>query len=1072
MSMISDSCLTAEEIDKYVSRLLPRGEAERVRKHLGECDACNRLANETSEHVDLLGQLRDAVEHQGLDEHLPPKQTIEGYEIIRELSRGGQGVVYEALERSTKRKVALKVLVAGAHASKSARKRFEREIELVAQLRHPNIITVFHSDVTPDGAAFCVMDYVRGKPLHEFVRAKKLALEEILDLFATVCDAVQYAHQRGVIHRDLKPTNIVVDAEGSPKILDFGLARQLTAPVDTVVSLSQQIIGTLPYMSPEQIGGNPDEIDTRTDVYALGVILYELLTGRYPYSTEGTTPEVLRQIAETPPTSARRAWTSSTGVMRCSTRRLRPGECPIDGEVETVLSKALAKERERRYQSAGELARDIRHYLGGEPIEAKRDSGWYVLRKHVRKYKAVAMLTLAFVFALAVGFGTSLAFWARAAADRERLARINYFKQIGLAQAAYDHKEIARMKRLLEDCPPELRGWEWRRLFWLSDRSKVTLEGHEEDFRWSNIAGVRSAAFSPDPSPVGQIVSGGQDKTVRLWDLATKQEIRPLSPLRGHDAAVVSVAFSPNGKRIVSGSWDKTLKVWDADTGEEVKTLDGSKGPVLAVAYSPDGRQIASGDQHKMLRLWDADTGQQSHVLRGHQGEVTTVAFSPSGKQTVSGSRDKAVNVWDTQTGELIHTLVGHEETIEAVAYSPEGKWIASGSWDKTVRLWDATTGQQVRMLTGHDDVVFAVAFSPDSSLIVSGGGDRVLRVWDANSGEEMSVLHGHEFPVTSVSFSRDGQQVLSSSEDFTVKVWEVNTPPDVRVLRGYDGHVMAVAFSPDGRWIASGSADRTIKVWDGETGKEVGTLSGHEQNVRSVAFSADGRRIVSGSHDQTVRIWDARTGDEIWILRGHTDKVRSVTFSPDDRQIVSGGEDNTVRVWDASTRDKIRTLRGHGDAVTAVAFSPNGREIASASADNTVKLWNASSGEIRVTLRGHEHPVTSVAFSVDGTRIVSGSWDNTVRVWDLSTAAEILKIDDAHEYDVYSVAFSPDGQRIVSGSADKTVKVWDASTGEQALTLRGHQSAVRSVIFSPDGAQIVSGSPDGTVRVWDTSAR
>ena len=347
------------------------------------------------------------------------KIRIEGYDIIRELHRGGQGVVYQAIEKATKRKVAIKVLIEGPHASKTARKRFEREIELVAQLKHPNIISIFHSGETPEGMRYCVMDYIRGVPMDKYVHENDLSLEDRLKVFSTVCDAVQYAHQKGVIHRDLKPSNILVDSAGNPKVLDFGLAKVLTAPVETVISLSQQVIGTLPYMSPEQARGNPDDIDTRTDIYALGIILYEILTGHYPYPVAGQMAEVLKHIAETPPTPPSRQWTADSGVTKRSSKHLRAGKCPIDNDLQTVVLKTLAKERERRYQSAGELAKDIQHYLADEAIDAKRDSGWYVFGKTIHRHRAKLAVAAAFVV-LVGAFGSYIGWDRSRQADRQR----------------------------------------------------------------------------------------------------------------------------------------------------------------------------------------------------------------------------------------------------------------------------------------------------------------------------------------------------------------------------------------------------------------------------------------------------------------------------------------------------------------------------------------------------------------------------------------------------------------------------------------------------------------------------
>lgn len=361
-----------------------------------------------------------------------PSIRIEGYDIVRELHRGGQGVVYQAIEKATKRKVAIKVLIEGPYASKTARKRFEREIELVAQLKHPNIISIFHSGETPEGMRYCVMDYIRGVPLDRYVHENHLPLEDRLKVFSTLCDAVQYAHQKGVIHRDLKPSNILVDSAGNPKVLDFGLAKVLAAPVETVVSLSQQVIGTLPYMSPEQARGNPDDIDTRTDIYALGIILYEILTGHYPYPVAGQMAEVLRHIAETPPTPPSRQWTPDSGVTERTSKHLRAGKCPIDDDLQTVVLKTLAKERERRYQSAGELAKDIQHYLADEAIDAKRDSGWYVFRKSIHRHQAKVAVAAAFVV-LVGAFGSYIRWDNRREAEKQATQEAQLVEERALA---------------------------------------------------------------------------------------------------------------------------------------------------------------------------------------------------------------------------------------------------------------------------------------------------------------------------------------------------------------------------------------------------------------------------------------------------------------------------------------------------------------------------------------------------------------------------------------------------------------------------------------------------------------
>ncbi len=1095
--MTSPPCLTAEDLEGYTAGTLPPHEAKRAREHVNRCDACKQLVEEGTAHVHLLAQLRDAVEQADVGPPLQPSQMIEGYEIIRELSRGGQGVVYEALHKATKRKVALKVLVAGAYAAKPARKRFEREIELVAQLKHPNIITVFHSGVTPDGQQFCVMDYIRGKPLHKYVREKKLALEETLGLFATVCEAVQYAHQRGIIHRDLKPTNIMVDAEGSPKILDFGLAKQMAGPVDTIVSVSRQIIGTVPYMSPEQIGGNPDEIETRTDVYALGVMLYELLTGHYPYSVDGPITEVLRRVTETAPTSPRSAWTGDAGVARRLTRRVRPGECPIDGEVDTILLKALAKERERRYQSAGELARDIRHYLTGDPIEARRDSGWYVLRKALRRHKVPVAAVIVLLFLISgsavalIKYNEQTRRLARAVEAEREAERWLYGSRIALAQIAYNDGDVTRMRELLAQCPDKLRRWEWNRLQWLADRSELTFPASE--------GRVLSVAYSPDGR---QVVSSGSDGTLRVWATDTGKVLQRVAVPSGAFTAgggvaqsrleFLPVAFGPEGL-VAAGSADGTVRVWDAGTGDRRATLAGHSFYITSVAFSPDGKQIASGSADTTIRLWEWNTGRLLRSFRAHDGRVLSVAFSPDGNRVVSGGEDALVKMWDVTTPEPRFTLEGHLAGVWAVAFSPDGTQVISGSEDRSINLWDAAWGRLIRPIGSHRAIVRSVAFNHDGTRIVSAGDENTIRLWTAatgtdagaipprptgrdfalkiqqlGAGGQVESLRGHEDLVRAVAFSPDGTHVVSGSRDGTVKLWNAVHTDDALTLVGHSAVICSLAVSPDGGRIVSAGFNRTPKLWDMETGEELHTLYGHRGVASRVVFSPDGARIVSGDDTGTIRVWAADTGQPIRSFSAHEGGITSLAISRYGASMVSASHDHTIKLWDADTGNLIKTLPRYDKVVWAVALDPDGRRIVSGDTSGTLIVWDLATGDAVRAFRGHTGDVYAVVFRPDGEQFVSAGADGTLKLWELGMDKE-LRTFRGHRGEVFAVAVSPDGMRIASGGTDRTIRLWNTDTGAELLALRGHYHEVRDVAFSPMGGRIISGSADCSLKIWDT---
>jgi WD40 repeat protein/serine/threonine protein kinase len=1046
------------------------------------------------------------------------------YKLLRILGEGGMGMVYLAeQEYPIRRQVAVKVIKPGMD-SKCVVSRFESERQALALLDHPNIAHVYDAGTTEVGRPYFVMEYVKGLPVTEYCDQHKFSIEDRLALFIQVCQAVQHAHQKGIIHRDIKPSNILVSAEGDqtiPKIIDFGVAKATSKSLTerTFQTEETQLLGTPEYMSPEQADMANEDIDIRSDIYSLGVLLYVLLTGVLPFETEALRAGGVEKIRSTiremdPKTPSSRL--TKLGDEGKTIAKNRQTEIQIlvrhlRKELQWIPLKAIRKGRSERYRSAAELADDVQNYLNGNPLIAVPPRTVYRLKKFVCRNRVLVTGIAAVLIVLLAGIVVSTIFaigQARARAEaeqtrkKETIARTRaeraekaaqeqrdeadrqrslaeqraeeyrrslYVNRINLAEKYRIEDNMIFVHKLLMACPNDLRGWEWYYLWHISDQARMTLRGHGRP--------VFSLAFNPDGE---RIVSGSWDNTLKVWDVNNGQE---LMTLRGHEDRVLAVAFSPDGRQIASGSWDNTLRVWDANNGSELMTLHGHEGLVSSVAFSPDGRRIVSGSEDTTIKVWDTDNGNELMTLRGHEQGVNAVAFSPDGKLIVSGGGnwfnpvDNTLRVWDANNGNELMTIEGHEEEVHSVAFSPDCSRIVSSSSDNTVKIWDAHNGNELMTLRRHKDRVFGVIFGPYGKRIVSGSMDNTVKVWDVDSGSELMTLRGHEGYVRSVAFNPDESIIVSGSGDNTLKVWDTDRDDEVMTLRGHEGVVSSVAFSLDDSRIVSGSVDKTVKVWDVDSGSELITLRGHDGVISSVAFSPDGRRIISGSGgwdntiiggDNTLKVWDANNGSELMTLRGHEGGINSVAFSPDGRWIVSGSGDKALKVWDVDSGSELMTFEGHRGLVSSVAFSPDGKRVVSGSWDGTVRVWNAENRSKLMTLKGHKDGVHSVAFSLDGKRIVSGSWDCMLKVWDVDNGSELMTLR-GHESAVLSVAFSPDGRRIVSGSGDRMLKVWDAHSGGELITLRGHEGRILSVAFSSDGWRIISGSTDGTVKVWNT---
>jgi eukaryotic-like serine/threonine-protein kinase len=1126
-------CPTLEELRRYLGTKMDEAEALAIEVHLEEnCPRCNdvmKALEDARGGDDSNGQIiRDALIRRGQGAAVEwPGSVVGRYKLLEVIGEGGMGVVYLAEQSEpVRRRVALKVIKEGMD-SKQVVARFEAERQALALMDHPNIAKVHDAGATESGRPYFVMELVKGTPINRYCDERRLTPHERLRLFIPVCRAVQHAHQKGIIHRDIKPSNVLVgpyDGVPVPKVIDFGIAKATGQSLTekTLFTALGAVAGTPAYMSPEQAELNNLDIDTRCDVYSLGVLLYELLTGTTPLEPkrmkEAALLEILRLVREEePPRPSTRLSTTDQLPSIAAARGVEPKKLSslLRGDLDWVVMKALEKPRARRYETADALARDVECYLNGDMVHARPPSAWYRLQKFARKHRA-ALATAALAAVLLVA-GAAVSAWqadramkaeskTSRALDELRTEQRKTSAALAAEQASKARAQASERKAKANADLAQVKEGEARESAAVAQASEREAKGQAARARAeeqrANLAQKEAERLHAEA-----IKSLHETKllTSRLaldrgLALCERDEVQ-----RGLLWLARSLELAPANEAGLRRSILMILDGWRRQIVPLRACFFGGSSLIGGALLSPDGKSVLISDGRSVFmnegptaQLWDINGRPIGARIRtAPQGLFSAAAFSPDGKVVLTGSEifpdgrapDRVdqqgageARLWDVATGKPIGAPMTHKGRIEVVAFRPDGRACLTGSGDQTARLWDATTGKPLSAPMVHLGRVLVAAFSPDGKMVLTGGGDFSIgpgksrtgaaQLWDAATGKPLAAPMVHRGVVRALAFSPTGKSVLTGSDG-----------PNV------DPFALAVSVSKYG----SGEA----WLWDVATGRPIGGPMTHLNSVEAVAFSPDGRVCLTGGADGEARPWDAATGKPLGLPMIHRLPIRAVGFNRDGKTILTTSgqsEGAEVQLWEAATSKPIATSRyepGYGNTT----FSPDGRMVLTTG--KVARLWDVAAVPTRSPLIAYRQPIGAMALSPDGKTILTatggpygdpgsplatpGQGTMEARLWDAATGGPLAP-PMTHKGAIMTAVFSPDGRVCLTGGTDGEARLWDAATGKPLGAPMIHRGPIHAVAFSPDGKIILTGGRDpglqshvvggvsGQARLWDAA--